>query len=75
MRNNQKSAQASPGEWRNFPFSRWHLSLNNDQNLLQFIKNLISDATMQFFQIVFSLFVIAVTNNPENFWKKKYFSI
>jgi hypothetical protein len=24
VRNNQKSAQASPGEWRNFPFSRWH---------------------------------------------------
>jgi hypothetical protein len=49
------------------------LSLNNEQNLLHFIKKIISGETMQFFQIVFSLFVIAVTNNLENIWKKNFF--
>jgi hypothetical protein len=39
------------------------------------LKKFISEGKMQFFQTVFSLFVRAVTNNVENFWKKKYFSI
>ncbi len=75
MRNNQKSAQASPGEWRNFPFSKWHYLKIMIKICFISLTNLISDETMQFFQIVFSLFVIAVTNNIKKFWKKIFFNI